>query len=133
MLPAQTTSGSTRIALVVGNSAYQHVSPLTNPVNDAAAVDRYNRLAEARKPSSADRARFQSSINSYIGILRHYATVRLRRVMLERLSRWWWRYFAPMYGAGRKTSRGWPCLRRSPPASAWRRSVSRDKKRGAAG
>jgi uncharacterized caspase-like protein len=37
-LSAQNTStpGGTRIALVVGNSAYQHVSPLTNPVNDAA-------------------------------------------------------------------------------------------------
>jgi hypothetical protein len=42
-LPAQSggpgpgsASGGARIALVVGNSTYQHVSPLTNPVNDAA-------------------------------------------------------------------------------------------------
>ena len=27
-----------RVALVIGNSAYRNVTPLTNPVNDAAAI-----------------------------------------------------------------------------------------------
>lgn len=61
--------------------------------NFSAAVRRFNQLADARKPSAGDRARFQSSINSYLGVLRHYATVRLRGVMIRRLSPRWWRYF----------------------------------------
>jgi hypothetical protein len=64
-------------------------------------VERFNRSADACKPSSAERQRFQSSINSYLGILRHYATGRLRAVTLGRLSPWWWRYFVPVYQAER--------------------------------
>jgi RNA-directed DNA polymerase len=73
--------------------------------NFAAALDRYNRLADARKPSSTDCAHFQSSINSYLGILRHYATGRLRAVTLGRLSPWWWWYFVPVYEAERGPDR----------------------------
>jgi RNA-directed DNA polymerase len=71
--------------------------------NFAAAVERFNRLTDSRKPSPADRARFQSSINSYLGILRHYATRRLRAVTLGRLSPWWRRYFVPVYEAERRS------------------------------
>jgi RNA-directed DNA polymerase len=79
--------------------------------NFAAAVDRFNRLTDSRKPSPADRARFQSSINSYLGILRHYATRRLRGVTLGRLSPWWRRYFVLVYeaergGGGTETGHG---------------------------
>jgi hypothetical protein len=35
---ASSAFAETRIALVVGNSAYQNVSPLPNPVNDARLV-----------------------------------------------------------------------------------------------
>jgi hypothetical protein len=61
--------------------------------NFAAAVERFNRVVSAGKPSSNERDRFQSTINSYLGILRHRATVRLRRATLSRLSPWWSRYF----------------------------------------
>ena len=37
-LTLQTAAASKRIALVVGNSAYQHAAALKNPVNDAEAV-----------------------------------------------------------------------------------------------
>lgn len=61
--------------------------------NFAAAVDRHNRIACDHKPGSAERQAFQSSINSYLGILRHYATWRLRTRMLERVCAWWWMAF----------------------------------------
>ena len=65
--------------------------------NFAAAVDRHNRIACRRRPRRAEHRAFQSSINSYLGILRHYATWRLRVRMLERISPWWWKVFR--YGA----------------------------------
>jgi len=37
-LVCQPASAGTRIALVIGNSAYRNVTPLTNPANDAAAM-----------------------------------------------------------------------------------------------
>jgi len=38
VLVGQPAYAGTRIALVIGNSAYRNVTPLTNPVNDAAAM-----------------------------------------------------------------------------------------------
>ena len=35
LIPA---SAEKRVALVIGNSAYQNVTPLTNPANDASAI-----------------------------------------------------------------------------------------------
>ncbi len=42
-LPAQAEK---RVALVVGNAAYQHYGPLTNPPQDAAAVAETLRRAD---------------------------------------------------------------------------------------
>ncbi|NNF78006.1 MAG: caspase family protein, partial [Rhizobiales bacterium] len=37
-LSIETAVAAKRVALIVGNSAYQHAAPLKNPVNDAEAV-----------------------------------------------------------------------------------------------
>lgn len=39
-------------------------------------------LAEVRKPLAEEKKHFQASINSYLGILRHYSTYRFRRTRL---------------------------------------------------
>jgi hypothetical protein len=38
----QSAIAEKRVALVIGNSAYQHVSHLTNPANDAATISLYS-------------------------------------------------------------------------------------------
>ena len=38
LLAVSPATGAPRVALVVGNSAYEHVAPLVNPANDAADV-----------------------------------------------------------------------------------------------
>ena len=38
LLPSQEALAEKRVALVIGNSTYKHVTKLTNPTNDAAAV-----------------------------------------------------------------------------------------------
>ena len=56
--------------------------------NFASAVDRHNRVAWDHKPCPAERQAFQSSINSYLGILKHYATWRLRARNWENSVMW---------------------------------------------
>ena len=46
------------------------------------------------KPPRAEKDAFLSSMNSYLGILKHYKTYKLRRKMIkENLSAWWWNHF----------------------------------------
>jgi hypothetical protein len=57
------------------------------------AIDRQNRVARQHKPSREERERFLSSMNSYLGILKHYKTYKARKAMLfNNLSGWWWNY-----------------------------------------
>ena len=53
------------------------------------AIEQHNRVAEDHRPSRAERVAFRGSMNSYLGLLAHYDTYRLRRLMLEGLSPWW--------------------------------------------
>ena len=54
------------------------------------AVEQHNRIAEHHRPTRAERVAFRGSMNSYLGLLAHYDTYRLRRrLMLEGLSPWW--------------------------------------------
>jgi len=56
------------------------------------ALLKYNRIAQTHKPWHAERTAFQSSINSYLGLMKHYHTYFLRRSMLRKhLSPWWLR------------------------------------------
>ncbi len=47
------------------------------------AVERHNRIADDHRPTRAERDAFRSSINSYLGLLAHYDTYRLRRRVLR--------------------------------------------------
>lgn len=66
------------------------------------AITQQNRIAEDHKPSREEQAAFLSSMNSYLGLMKHYNTYRLRKGMLiKHLSIWWWNlaYFS---GGGAK-------------------------------
>ncbi|MFM9120488.1 MAG: hypothetical protein ACKOQT_09240, partial [Acidimicrobiaceae bacterium] len=43
-------------------------------------------------PSSAERAAFRASINSYLGVMAHFDTRRLRQSMVGQHVRGWWKY-----------------------------------------
>lgn len=55
------------------------------------AINRHNQVAQNQKPSREEQAAFLCSMNSYLGILKHYDTYRLRkRMLIKHLSAWWW-------------------------------------------
>nr|NQU93847.1 hypothetical protein [Bacteroidota bacterium] len=54
------------------------------------AIQKQNKIARDHKPTKEERAAFLSSMNSYLGILKHYKTYRLRKRMIRKhLSGWW--------------------------------------------
>ena len=57
------------------------------------AVNKQNLLARSHKPDIEEQQAFQSSMNSYLGIMKHYKTYKLRKEMIfENLSGWWLNY-----------------------------------------
>ncbi|MFO9238214.1 reverse transcriptase/maturase family protein [Legionella pneumophila serogroup 1] len=55
------------------------------------AITKHNAVVKDRKPLIEEQMAFLCSINSYLGILSHYQTYRLRKGMLKKhLSIWWW-------------------------------------------
>ncbi|WP_252579070.1 reverse transcriptase/maturase family protein [Legionella lytica] len=55
------------------------------------AITKHNAVAKDHKPTKEEQMAFLCSINSYLGILSHYQTYRLRKGMLKKhLSIWWW-------------------------------------------
>ena len=55
------------------------------------AMKQKNELTKEKKPSREEQAAFLCSMNSYLGMMKHYNTYRLRRGMLRtHLSIWWW-------------------------------------------
>lgn len=57
------------------------------------AVEIQNRLARNHKPSAEERKVFVSSMNSYLGIMKHYKTHKIRKkIICKQLSGWWWNY-----------------------------------------
>ena len=58
--------------------------------NFQGAIERHNRVAEDHRPTRAERVALRGSVNSYLGLLAHYDTYRLRRrLMLHCLSPRW--------------------------------------------
>lgn len=58
------------------------------------AIEEQNKIARDHKPTKEEQQAFQSSINSYLGIMKHYKSYKLRKAMLfKNLSAWWWNYF----------------------------------------
>jgi len=57
------------------------------------AIEKQNQIARNHKPTKEEQFAFQSSMNSYLGIMKHYRTYKLRKGMLfKNLSGWWWNY-----------------------------------------
>ena len=57
------------------------------------AIERQNIIARDHKPTKKEREKFLSSMNSYLGIMKHYKSYQLRKNMIfEFLSCWWWNY-----------------------------------------
>jgi retron-type reverse transcriptase len=84
--------------------------------NFYAAMEKYNSMAREHKPTSEEVKRFQSSMNSYLGIMKHYKSYKLRKKMLlENLSGWWYNY---VYVSGGYSKLVQKCRygERSPPA-----------------
>ena len=62
--------------------------------NFYSAIEKHNKIVRDHKPTKEELLNFQSSINSYLGIMQHYKTYKLRKGMLfKNLSGWWWKYF----------------------------------------
>jgi hypothetical protein len=47
------------------------------------AIGKQNRIARDHKPTKEDQKAFQSSMNSYLGIMKHYKTYKLRKEMIR--------------------------------------------------
>ncbi len=55
------------------------------------AINKQNALVREHKPNIEQQAAFLNSMNSYLGIMKHYKTHKLRKKMLfDNLSGWWW-------------------------------------------
>jgi hypothetical protein len=57
------------------------------------AIEKQNAIARDHKPTKKEQDAFLSSMNSYLGIMKHYKTYKLRKKMIyKNLSAWWWNY-----------------------------------------
>ncbi len=57
------------------------------------AIVKHNEVVQAEKPSTNELEQFISSMNSYLGIMRHYRTYKIRkRLLFEYLSAYWWNH-----------------------------------------
>jgi hypothetical protein len=55
------------------------------------AIEKQNTIARDHKPTKEEMETFLSSMNSYLGIMKHYKTYKIRKKMiLKYLSAWWW-------------------------------------------
>jgi len=64
--------------------------------NFYAAIQRHNAQVQDAPPGKPEREAFLSGMNSYLGLLQHYDTYRLReRMLTTHLSPWWRRCMSP--------------------------------------
>ncbi len=56
------------------------------------AIMRHNAVVKDHVPDSQETQQFVASMNSYLGLMRHFDTSRLRREMVRRHVRGWWSY-----------------------------------------
>jgi RNA-directed DNA polymerase len=70
------------------------------------AIEKQNQIVRGHKPTKEEQQAFQSSMNSYLGIMKpckdkqqgkHYKSYKLRKHMINKnLSGWWWNYVYPV-------------------------------------
>jgi len=57
------------------------------------AIEKQNRIARDHKPTEEDKAAFLCSMNSYLGIMKHYKSYKLRkRMIFKRLCGYWFNH-----------------------------------------
>ena len=57
------------------------------------AIQKHNQVVLNSKPTKTEICSFLSSMNSYLGIMKHYKTYKLRRNMIAKhLHFWWWNH-----------------------------------------
>lgn len=57
------------------------------------AIQKQNLVARSHKPITQEQKDFQVVMNSYLGIISHYKSYKLRKQMIfKNLSGWWWNY-----------------------------------------
>lgn len=56
------------------------------------SIMRHNAVVAGHVPSNAERAAFRASMNSYLGVMGHFDSRRLRRSMVGQHVRGWWKY-----------------------------------------
>jgi len=57
------------------------------------SIQKHNKIVVIAKPSKKEISYFLSSMNSYLGLLKHYKTYRLRKRMLfKNIHFWWWNH-----------------------------------------
>ncbi len=55
------------------------------------AIEKQNKIIRDHKPNKKEMNNFLSCMNSYLGIMKHYKTYKIRkRLIKNRLSAWWW-------------------------------------------
>ncbi len=58
------------------------------------AIEKQNQIARDHQPTKEEQQAFQASMNSYLGIMKHYKTYKIRKnIIFKNLSAWWWNYF----------------------------------------
>jgi len=61
------------------------------------SIEKHNKIARDHKPTKEEQRALQSSMNSYLGIMKHYKSYKLRKHMINKnLSGWWWNYVYPI-------------------------------------
>jgi len=66
------------------------------------AIKRQNEIVKYHEPTKEERENFLSSLNSYLGIMKHYSTYELRKEMIFKLlSCWWWNHVYLSGGLGK--------------------------------
>jgi hypothetical protein len=57
------------------------------------AIQKHNTIVQIAKPTKTEISSFLSSMNSYLGIMKHYKTYKLRRnMLLKHIHYWWWNH-----------------------------------------
>lgn len=59
------------------------------------SLQKHNTIVRDHKPTREEKEEFISSVNSYLGIMQHYKTYKLRKTTIKNnLSAWWWNYIS---------------------------------------
>ena len=70
--------------------------------NFYSAIEKQNYLVRDHKPTKEEKAAFLSSMNSYLGIMKHYKSYKLRkRMIFKRLSGYWFNHVYLTGGIGK--------------------------------